>query len=171
MVIQNNMATGLMNGDLVKVTNISDKVIIRADLKFRQVTVKELFTGVEYTSLMIEDVLHLLRLNLDNHQQQSLFVDFIMRMKKRGITAKTDKYLFYECMRNDPYLNALRCSFGYAITCHKSQGGEWKDVYVHVPRNIMLNPTKGTYQWIYTAMTRAVDKLHMVYDFYIGLRK
>ena len=70
-------------------------------------------------------------------------------------------------MFQDPYLNALRCVFGYAITCHKSQGGEWEEVYVHVPRNITLNPTKETYQWIYTAMTRAKKTLHMIDDFFI----
>ena len=106
------------------------------------------------------------RLNLDSRQQQALFVDFIVRMKKKGITQKQKK-AFYNAMFNDPYLNALRCVFGYAITCHKSQGGEWEEVYVHVPRNITLNPTKETYQWVYTSMTRARKTLHMIDDFYI----
>ena len=77
------------------------------------------------------------------------------------------KKAFYDAMFKDPYLNALRCVFGYAITCHKSQGGEWDEVYVHVPRNITLNPTKETYQWVYTSMTRARQTLHMINDFYI----
>ena len=88
-------------------------------------------------------------------------------MRDNGITQKRNKKLFYSAMQDDPYLNALRCVYGYAITCHKSQGGEWEDVYVHVPRNITLNPTKESYQWIYTAMTRAKNTLHMVKDFYI----
>ena len=87
-------------------------------------------------------------------------------MREKGITQKQKK-AFYSAMADDPYLNALRCVYGYAITCHKSQGGEWDDVYVHVPRNITLNPTKQTYQWIYTSMTRAKTTLHMIDDFYI----
>ncbi len=87
-------------------------------------------------------------------------------MWEKKITQKDGKR-FYEMMMNDPYLNALRCVFGYAITCHKSQGGEWEDVYVQVPRNITLTPTKETYQWLYTAMTRAQNTLHMVDEFYI----
>lgn len=166
MVIQNNMPTGLMNGDMVTVEEMSSHTTTRARLTFRQVKVKELFTGKVYTTLIIEEIAYQGRLNLDSKQQQALFIDFIMRMREKGITQK-QKRAFYDAMFNDPYLNALRCVFGYAITCHKSQGGEWDDVYVHVPRNITLNPTKETYQWVYTSMTRARQTLHMIDDFYI----
>ena len=166
MVIQNNMPTGLMNGDMVAVEEIATQVTTRAQLTFRQVKVKELFTGRTYTTLLIEEIAYQGRLNLDSSQQQAVFVDFIVRMKKEGITQK-QKRAFYDAMFKDPYLNALRCVFGYAITCHKSQGGEWEEVYVHVPRNITLNPTKETYQWVYTSMTRARKALHMIDDFYI----
>ena len=166
MVIQNNMPTGLMNGDMVTVEEISTTTISRAHLTFRQMKVKELFTGRTYTTLVIEEIAYQGRLNLDSRQQQALFVDFIIRMREKGITQK-QKRVFYDAMFKDPYLNALRCVFGYAITCHKSQGGEWEEVYVHVPRNITLNPTKETYQWVYTSMTRARKTLHMIDDFYI----
>lgn len=166
MVIQNNLLTGLMNGDMVRVEEIASQSTTRARLTFRQMKVKELFTGRTYTSLVIEEIAYQGRLNLDSQQQQSLFIDFIMRMKEKGISQKNKK-AFYEAMRKDPYLNALRCVFGYAVTCHKSQGGEWDDVYVHVPRNITLNPIKETYQWVYTSMTRARKTLHMIDDFYI----
>ena len=165
-VIQNNWLTGLMNGDMVTVEEIAPYTTTRARLTFRQVKVKEVFTGRTYTSLMIEETAYQSRLNLDSQQQNGLFIDFLIRMKGKGITQK-DKMAFYDAMHQDPYLNALRCVFGYAITCHKSQGGEWEEVFVHVPRNITLNPTKETYQWVYTAMTRGRKALHMVDDFYI----
>lgn len=167
MVIQNNIPTGLMNGDMVTVEEVSSRSESRGMLTFRQIKVKELFTGNTYTSLMIEEIVNLNRLNLDSEQQKSLFMDFIIRMSKKGIKQK-NKRLFNDAMLADPYLNALRCVYGYAITCHKSQGGEWNEVYVHVPRNITLNPTKETYQWIYTAMTRAKKTLHMINDFFIN---
>lgn len=167
MVIQNNIPTGLMNGDMVTVEELADRYETRAMLTFRHIKVKELFTGKIYATLIIEDTVNQVRLNLDSYQQQGLFVDFIKRMKAKGITQKGTPNAFKDAMFNDPYLNALRCSYGYAITCHKSQGGEWEDVYVHVPRYITKNPTKGTYQWIYTAMTRAQKTLHLVDDFYI----
>lgn len=166
MVIQNNMPTGLMNGDMVTIEELGPKTESRSGLTFREVTVKELFTQKTIKSLVIEEIVNQSRLNLDSAQQQALFIDFIVRMRAKGITQKESK-AFYHAMFNDPYLNALRCVYGYAITCHKSQGGEWEDVYVHVPRNITLNPTKETYQWIYTSMTRAKKTLHMIDDFYI----
>ena len=166
MVIQNNMATGLMNGDMVIVEEISLETTNRARLTFRQMTVRELFTRRTYTPLVIEEIAYQNRLNLDGSQQQALFIDFIGRMREKGINQK-QKNAFYDAMFKDPYLNALRCVFGYAITCHKSQGGEWDEVFVHVPRNITLNPTKETYQWVYTSMTRARKTLHMIDDFYI----
>ncbi|MBQ9361931.1 MAG: AAA family ATPase [Bacteroidaceae bacterium] len=167
MVVQNNLPTGLMNGDMVVVKSISPETLCRADLTFRPIEVKELFTGKVYNTLAIEDVIYQSQLNLSNVQQQELFIDFIIRMRKLDITQKKKANEFYLAMQNDPYLNALRCMYGYAITCHKSQGGEWDNVYVHMPRNITLNPTKETYQWIYTAMTRAAKTMHITDDFYI----
>lgn len=166
MVIQNNMPTGLMNGDMVTIEEIGPRTESRAGLTFRQVTVKELFTHATVKTLIIEDVVNQSRLNLDSVQQQALFIDFILRMRAMGIKQKESRR-FNSAMLNDPYLNALRCVYGYAVTCHKSQGGEWEDVYVHVPRNITLNPTKETYQWVYTSMTRATKTLHLLDDFYI----
>ena len=167
LVTQNNLAVGLMNGDMVTVEEISSHTQTRARLTFRQMKVKELFTQKTYTSLLIEEIAYQGKINLDKAQQQALFVDFVIRMKKKGITEKNNRMAFYQAMENDPYLNALRCVFGYAITCHKSQGGEWEDVYVHMPRNITFNPVKETYQWVYTAMTRASKTLHAVDEFYI----
>jgi ATP-dependent exoDNAse (exonuclease V) alpha subunit len=166
MVIQNNIPTGLMNGDMVTIEELGPKTESRSGLTFREVTVKELFTQRTIKTLIIEEIVNQSRLNLDSAQQQAMFIDFILRMRDKGITQK-DPRLFNHAMFNDPYLNALRCVYGYAITCHKSQGGEWEDVYVHVPRNLTLNPTKETYQWIYTSMTRAKKTLHMIDDFYI----
>lgn len=166
MVIQNNIPTGLMNGDMITIEELGPQTESHGGLTFRQVTVKELFTGKTIKTLLIEEIANQARLNLDSAQQQALFIDFIVRMRGIGITQK-DSRTFNRMMFNDPYLNALRCVYGYAITCHKSQGGEWEDVYVHVPRNITLNPTKATYQWIYTAMTRAKKTLHLIDDFYI----
>ena len=166
MVIQNNMPTGLMNGDMVTIEELGPTTQSRSGLTFREVTVKELFTQKTIKTLMIEEIVNQSRLNLDSAQQQALFIDFIKRMRDVGISQK-DTRQFNHAMIHDPYLNALRCVYGYAITCHKSQGGEWEEVYVHVPRNITLNPTKETYQWIYTSMTRAKKTLHMVDDFFI----
>ena len=70
-------------------------------------------------------------------------------------------------MWDDPYLNALRAVFGYVLTCHKSQGGEWDYVYLDIPRNVPGLEKPYVYQWVYTAMTRARKGLYVVDDFWV----
>lgn len=166
MVTQNNPC-GLVNGDMVEVVRVGKDVEYRADQRFRKVTVKELFSSHEFEILLMESLLGTEKPNLSSEEQTKLFVDFAIRAKKKGITQRKKSLLFQQEMASDPYLNALRCMYGYAITCHKAQGGEWNEVYIKVAGNITLNPVKSTYQWIYTAMTRAKDTLHMADAFYL----
>lgn len=167
MVTQNNLLCGLVNGDMVEVVSVGRQIEHKAGCSFRLVKVKELFSKRVVSILLMENTLQSMKGNLDSTQQTDLFRDFIIRMKEKGVTQKK-RQMFNMYLKEDPYLNALRCSYGYAITCHKAQGGEWPNVYIHIPRNFTLNPTKETYQWIYTAMTRAKESLHMVKDFYIN---
>ena len=167
LIVQNNLISGLRNGDLVVVTKVATNTQKRAELTFRNVEVKELFTGRSFEQLMIDDLLYQPQSNLNIEQQSRLFFDFIVRMHKMGIDEKKNKELFRDFMMKDVYLNALRASFGYALTCHKAQGGEWNNVYAYFPRNVMLNPTKQKYQWIYTAMTRAKKQFFVPDDIYI----
>ncbi len=170
LVMQNNLISGLRNGDLVVVEQISAASEKRAGLTFRQIKVRELNSGKAFTQLMIEDILYQSKTNLDSDQQNRLFVDFAISMRKMGIGRNNPA--FVERLMTDYHLNALRLSFGYALTCHKAQGGEWENVYAAFPRNVMLNPTKQKYQWVYTAMTRARQKFFVVDDIYVnGYRK
>jgi ATP-dependent exoDNAse (exonuclease V) alpha subunit len=70
-------------------------------------------------------------------------------------------------MRNDPYLNALRAKFGYVITCHKAQGGEWPNVYLNVQKSVFVQQRNALYRWFYTALTRASDNLYLNDNFWI----
>ena len=178
MVVQNQNTTGLMNGDMVQVVEIRpehERTLkevqcpdgYRTTLSFREIKVKELFTGTTYNTLLLESILNSRQTNLDARQQSGLFLDFIFRMQRKGINKKKNPDDFEKAMRKDPYLNALRCNYGYAITCHKAQGGEWNQVFIQMPRNITLNPTKNKYQWFYTAITRAKETVHLCKDFFI----
>lgn len=165
LVTQNNLLTGLMNGDLVRVTQIGAMQEV-AYLTFLQVEVEEIVTKRKFTQLLIADILHSGIVNLTPDQQKRLYIDYYFRMKKKGISQKSEK--FKEGMYDDIYLNALRATFGYAITCHKSQGGEWKNVYLNIPRILAKNSGSAEYQWLYTAMTRATDNLFINDDFFIA---
>lgn len=77
-------------------------------------------------------------------------------------TRKRDRY---KAMRQDPYLNALHIKFAYAITCHKSQGGEWDAVFIDrvLFGDEAISP--DLLRWLYTALTRATKKVFFVnYD-------
>ena len=166
LVTQNNSLSGFMNGDMVMVEQIKNVRYQRAQLTFLQVEVRELVTGQRYTQLIIENILYGNTTNLKQSEQKALFIDFDRRMKSKDIRQKDPR--FKDNLLTDEYLNALRCVFGYAITCHKAQGGEWNEVCVDIPRNLTLNAKAGAYQWIYTAVTRAQKLLHVVNDFFIS---
>lgn len=72
------------------------------------------------------------------------------------------KFLFLreEYARLSPYVNAVCARFGYAITCHKAQGGEWEEVFVDMCAP-MSRDTAGFYRWAYTAVTRARKRVFL----------
>ena len=65
-------------------------------------------------------------------------------------------------MKEDPYYNALQVKFAYAVTCHKAQGGQWAHVYIDqgYMTDDMLTP--DYVRWLYTAFTRATEKVFLV---------
>lgn len=164
LVTQNNSISGLMNGDLVVIDSVQTKEH-RAGLTFLEVSLHELITGRSVSLLMIADVLYSNATNLSAPQQKELFVDFFIRMKAKKI--KQGSSLFNNCMFSDPYLNALRAVWGFALTCHKVQGGEWNHVFLDIPRSFPRGDKPYVYQWVYTAMTRARQELYLTNDFYI----
>ena len=71
------------------------------------------------------------------------------------------KYKQFQKVKNNEYFNALQVKFSYAITCHKSQGGQWNTVFIEQP--YLPNGIDTDYiRWLYTAMTRAKNKLYLI---------
>ena len=68
-----------------------------------------------------------------------------------------------KAMKENPYFNAFQVKFGYALTCHKTQGGQWRNVFIeapYLPEETILE--LGDLRWLYTAMTRASEKVYLV---------
>ena len=68
-----------------------------------------------------------------------------------------------KAMKDNPYYNALQVKFGYALTCHKTQGGQWSNVFIeapYLPEETILE--LGDLRWLYTAITRASEKVYLV---------
>ena len=65
-------------------------------------------------------------------------------------------------IQKNPYFNALQVKYAYCLTCHKAQGGQWKHVYVDIGYLQTDALGKDFYRWLYTAITRASEKVFFV---------
>ncbi len=179
LVVQNSYSTNLVNGDQVIVLEVNPYTA-RAGFHFLKVKVQSVFDNKEYETLVIADLLYNNLPLLTNDEVKRLLIDFDERMKNLGV--KRNSAIYKEKMRKDEYLNALRAKFGYAITVHKAQGGEWSTVFLFLDSSIYgqvyLRPGPGRHpdgadryhRWFYTAITRAkeyliVNDCPMVKDF------
>ena len=175
MVVKNNY---FWLGDESKVGFIANGEIIKVR---RVLKVEELF-GFEFAHLLVtfpdyedlgdvELIIHTESLlveapNLPRDRIKALFYEI-----ERDYIQITNKKKRYEAILNDPYFNALQVKYAYAVTCHKSQGGQWKHVYIdqgYISEE-MMGP--DYYRWLYTALTRGTEKVFLVNfsdEFFIG---
>jgi ATP-dependent exoDNAse (exonuclease V) alpha subunit len=158
MVVQNSYNVALANGDQV-ILEKAEFDSKRAGFTFLRVKVRALHNDEVYETLLIRELLYNQNAGLTREEVQKLIIDFDMRMRKKGLKRKSTAYK--DAMRRDPYLNALRTKFGYAITCHKAQGGEWPHVYLNIHKSIYGMKSPQLYRWYYTALTRAQSHLHI----------
>lgn len=90
-------------------------------------------------------------------EQQALYVDF----KNRYPHLKPGTRDFKDKLKGDLYFNAFQVKYGYAITCHKSQGGEWENAFVNL-QTYMKVLSKGFFRWAYTGITRSKSNLFVI---------
>jgi hypothetical protein len=133
---------------------------IEVKLKFRRVELG--FKDPEgvthyFDSYVIENLLYSDKPQLSSDENKALYIDF----RNRHRELKPDMLEFKQMLRSDPYFNAMKIKFGYAITCHKAQGSEWKNVFVKCKAN-NAQLTSEYFRWLYTAMTRTSDKLYLI---------
>ena len=127
LVTQNNRKVPLTNGDFVKVCELGE-ARMKMGLTFQKVKVKAISSEVEYNLLLSLDAMQSENGNLTTDQMQELTINFSQRMQAKGINLNSAEYR--NAMKDDEYYNCLRATYGYAVTCHKAQGGEWNNVYL-----------------------------------------
>ena len=164
MITQNNHIVPLTNGDFVTVSGVGERELY-LNIAFIRVRLKAQLSGVEYECLMCMEPLYNGQANLTQQQQRALMIDFSRRMRKKGIRPKTERY--NTALQEDPYLNSVRANFGYAVTCHKSQGGEWDQVFFFLNKGMYSMGYPSLARWWYTGVTRAREKLYVVSDWWI----
>ena len=115
------------------------------------------YDDYELTALVMLDTLTTEAPALTREQQQQLF-EKVME-DYMDVPYKSDRL---KKIKEDKYYNALQIKFGYAVTCHKAQGGQWAHVYIdqgYMTDNLL---TPEYLHWLYTALTRATKKVYLV---------
>ncbi|CAL2061434.1 ATP-dependent DNA helicase [Tenacibaculum sp. 190524A05c] len=80
---------------------------------------------------------------------------------KEDFAHEKSKYKQFMGVKKNKFFNALQVKFSYAMTCHKSQGGQWKTVFIEQP--YLPDGSSVEYlRWLYTAVTRAQEKLYLI---------
>jgi exodeoxyribonuclease-5 len=146
----------IANGDvaeLIKISGYEERYglnFAKAKLRFPD------YNDTEIEARIILDTLESETASLGNDIQRALFNSVMedyshIKLKRKRIAA----------VREDKYFNALQIKYANAITCHKSQGGQWKTVFIDNPF-WKGEISKDDLKWLYTAITRAVDKVYFV---------
>ena len=147
----------LANGDVAVVQRVRH-VHEQYGFRFAEVTMQfPDYDDYELTATVILDSLMTEAPALTREQQQHLYEAVLEDYA--WVVNKTERI---KKLRTDPYYNALQIKFAYAVTCHKAQGGQWAHVYLDqgYMTDDMLTP--DYIHWLYTAFTRATEKLFLV---------
>lgn len=186
IITHNNYHTygfDLMNGEMAKVMEASQSIIPRKNipvyetvngkrikkhitLHFRKIVIRVENLSEEIECLIIDSLLNSPHRDLTISEMKALYIDFVMRFQSEQSKRKENKLTFYRVgssqfkdqLRTDKYFNALRVKYGYAITCHKAQGGEWLTTFVDYYGRTSLN--EDPLRWSYTATTRAINRCY-----------
>ena len=165
IVTQNNHLVPFANGDFGEIIERGQELAYLR-IRFVPVTVRSQLTGEDHETLLCVEPLYNGKANLHPEQQRQLMIDFSCRMRKKRIKPKSETY--HMALQKDPYLNSLRANFGHAITCQKSQGGEWNDVFLFLQRGMYVFGAEQLTRWWYTGITRAKEKLCIADDWWIS---
>ena len=151
----NSKAGFIANGDIVEVLKIRE-TIERYGFRFAKATIKL----IDYTKEQSLDVILLLD-TLSSETPAITYEQYQNLYKEVSLDYKGEKEINKK-IKKDPFFNALQIKFAYAITCHKSQGGQWENVFIDLGyfTEDMLN--KSYLRWLYTAITRSTKKLFLI---------
>lgn len=156
----------IANGDIVEIVRIH-RYCEMYGFRYAEVTIRfPDYKDVEIETMIMLDTLDIETASLGYEENKKLF--FTIAEDYADIRSKKKRY---EKIRDNKFFNALQVKFSYAVTCHKAQGGQWKAVFVDQGYLTDELLTQEYYRWLYTAVTRATEKLFLVNfkkDFFPG---
>jgi exodeoxyribonuclease-5 len=166
MVVKNNYfilepdspAGFIANGEFAEVRKIfsfEDEYGFRfADVELQLIDYPEM---PAFQAKVILDTLHSNTPSLTSEENNKLYHQILE--KYRDVKPKKK---YKEAIRNDEYLNALQIKFAYALTCHKSQGGQWKTVFIDQGNRKEPEIDTEHIRWLYTAISRAEKEVFLI---------
>lgn len=185
MINNNNYHTygvELYNGDFAKVLEVfpgfieqsapiykdingkKTRVVIK--ITFKKIVIRVPNHSEDISCFIIDSLLNSIDRDLSVDEIKALYINFIMRFNeiqgerrdRKLPSFKVGSEEFKLALKSDPFFNALRIKYGYSITCHKAQGGEWESVFVDYSGRISLK--KDPLRWSYTATTRGINTVY-----------
>lgn len=147
----------IANGDMAVVRRFRNERALYG-FRFADVTLEfPDYDNLEVMATVVLDTLHSEAPALTAQQQESLFQEVWNDYPE--LTTKRERM---KAVREDMYYNALQVKYGYAVTCHKAQGGQWQQVFLD--QGFLTEEMMGEdyFRWLYTALTRATDKVYLV---------
>ena len=163
MVVRNNYfwldesskAGFIANGDIIMVTKINE-TIERYGFRFARASVEM----VDYPKEKNLDLL--LLLDTLTSESPTISYDQYQKLYKEISEDYKGQKEINKKIKEDEFFNALQIKFAYAITCHKSQGGQWENIFVDMGYFTDEMLDKAYLRWLYTAITRATKKLYLI---------
>lgn len=146
----------IANGDILQVVRVR-KSYNMYDFRFVDLTLRSLDYEWEIDARIWLDALQAESPAAMNEMTNKLFASVAEDYPE--ITNKREK--FKKVFENE-YYNALQVKFGYAVTCHKAQGGQWKKVFIDPGQIADDQLNSDFYRWLYTALTRATETVYLV---------
>jgi hypothetical protein len=177
IITQNNyldQANSLYNGEFAEVLEVQDSFTrnirifvnaeaVRVPLVWRPVRLRIIRpdgSAHEASRLLLDDFLMSRDNSLRSEQTKALYVDAIQRWRDK--TGHDERHAeFGDFLKQDIYFHAIRAKYGYAITCHKSQGGTWRTTMVDF-QGFSGQRHAHYFRWVYTAITRASQQLYLL---------
>ena len=165
MVVKNNYfwikptteAGFIANGDIIEVLEIFSLQELYgfrfAEVKIRMVDYPKMRP---FETVLLLDTIDAETPSLAYEDSNKLYQEVM-----KDFESETSNYKKFLKVKNNKHFNALQVKFSYAITCHKSQGGQWNTVFVEQPY-LPNGIDKDYLRWLYTAITRAKEKLYLI---------
>lgn len=165
MVVKNNYfwlkekdeAGFIANGDIIEVLEIySFKEFYGFNFAKVKIRMVDYPNQIPFETVLILDTIKSESPSLTYEQSNSLYSEVM-----KDYEHLTSKYAKFQKVKENEFFNGLQVKFSYAITCHKSQGGQWNTVFIEQPY-LPDGMDRDYIRWLYTAITRAKDRLYLI---------